>query len=236
VLGTATSAPEELGPAYLKVFEELGVGNTDFLPLSTREEANAEATLDALRAATAVYFTGGDQLRITSIIGGSRVDVLLHEAYERDGLILGGTSAGAAMMSSTMVLGGSDTVPSTSAVRLGPGLEFLPGVVIDMHFAERGRLSRLLAAVARFPHDLGVGIDEDTALVVDDDRFEVIGSGAVTIVDAGEATSIFVPEDEGPIALTGAKIHVLPAGYRFDMRARSPEVTGTRDDGQASPS
>jgi cyanophycinase len=116
-------------------------------------------------------------------------------------------------------------VTSTSAVALGLGLGFLSGVVIDMHFSERGRLPRLLAAVARFPHDLGIGIDEDTALIVDGNRLEVIGAGAVTIIDASEATSIVSTHDERTIALTDALIHVLATGYAFDLATRSAEVT-----------
>ena len=230
VLGTATAIPDLIGPEYLKAFQAIGVSDAFFLPLSTREEANDDATIVRLEQADGVFFTGGDQLRITSVLGGSHADTWLHQAYAERGLVLAGTSAGAAMMSGTMVVGGSDAQPSTSGVRLGPGLEFLPGVVIDMHFAERGRLSRLLAAVARFPHDLGLGIDEDTALIVVGDCFEVVGAGAVTIVDAGEATSIAVPDDDGPVALTGATIHVLPAGYRFDLRTRQPVQPGGLSD------
>ena len=103
---------------------------------------------------------------------------------------------------------------TAASVRTGPGLEFLPGVLIDQHFAERGRLNRLLSAVACYPHELGLGIDEDTAILTDGDTFEVLGSGAVTVVDAGGAADIRVPS-QGPIALAGACVHVLPAGYTF---------------------
>ena len=109
------------------------------------------------------------------------------------------------------------------SVSTGPGLEFLPGVLIDMHFAERGRLNRLLAAVARYPHELGLGIDEDTAILVGGDRFEVLGSGSVTVVDAGAATDIRAPAD-GPIALADARIHVLPAGCTFELTGRRPSI------------
>jgi cyanophycinase len=123
-------------------------------------------------------------------------------------------------MSSTMVLGGSDTIPTTDAVSLGPGLEFVGGLLIDMHFAERGRLARLLAAVAQFPHELGVGIDEDTALVIKGNRCEVIGSGAATIVDAGGATSELT--SAGAIGLIDVRLHVLPSGLAFDLGTRRP--------------
>jgi cyanophycinase len=125
-----------------------------------------------------------------------------------------------------MVLGGGELVPSTS-VRTGPGLGFVPRLVVDMHFAERGRIARLLAVVAMFPHELGLGIDEDTAVVVTEHRFEVIGSGTVTVVDAGHATSVRIPsQGHGPIALTGAQVHVLPSGYAFELTTRTPVITG----------
>jgi cyanophycinase len=127
------------------------------------------------------------------------------------------------MMSSTMILGGNDASLSTASVRTGPGLEFLPGVLIDMHFAERGRLNRLLSAIAMFPHELGLGIDENTAILVDGDRFVVLGAGTVTVIDAGPAATIRAPvEGDGPVALCGVQLHVLPAGYAFDLTERQP--------------
>jgi cyanophycinase len=129
------------------------------------------------------------------------------------------------MMSTTMILGGGEQAPSTS-VRTGPGLGFVSGLVVDMHFAERGRIARLLSLVAMFPHELGLGIDEDTAVVVRGSRFEVIGAGTVTVVDAGRATSVRVPASgAGPIALTGATVHVLPSGYAFELATREPVIT-----------
>ena len=128
-------------------------------------------------------------------------------------------------MSGTMISGGDGTGVTARCVTTEPGLEFLPCVLIDQHFAERGRLNRLLGAVARFPHELGVGIDEDTAILTDGECFEVLGSGAVTVVDAGAAIDIQVPPS-GPIALAGARIHVLPAGYTFHLTGRRP-IIGT---------
>jgi cyanophycinase len=169
-----------------------------------------------------VFFTGGDQERITTVIGGTRTDSLLHELT---GTVIAGTSAGAAAMSGTMIVEGDAPGITRASVRTGPGLEFLPGVLIDQHFAERGRVNRLLSAVALYPHELGLGIDEDTAILADTEHFEVIGSGSVTVVDAGCATDIRVPPD-GPIALAGARIHVLPAGHRFDLTGRRPSAAG----------
>ena len=232
VLGTATTIPEDVGPTYEKAFGTLDVADVRFLPCSTREEANDPRTVEAIEQATGVFFTGGDQTRIAGAFGGSDADTALHAAWER-GAVVAGTSAGAAMMSSTMILGGGDRIP-TNDVRTGPGLGFVPGVVVDMHFAERGRIARLLAVCAMFPHELGLGIDEDTAVVVTGSRFEVIGAGSVTVVDAGHATGVRIPGGgTGPIALTGARIHVLPSGYAFELATRLPVIVGAPADTRA---
>jgi cyanophycinase len=222
VIATASSQPERLEAEYVAVFQRLGAGDVRPLRLNCREQANSGTATDLLERATGVFFTGGDQLRIASIVGGTRADSVLHARLTgEDGLVLAGTSAGAAMMSSTMILGGQDAAVSTSSVRLGPGLEFLPGVLIDMHFAERGRLNRLLSAIALYPHELGLGIDENTAILVEDGRFEVIGTGSVTVIDAGPAALIQV-EGSGPIALSDVRLHVLPSGYAFELTERRP--------------
>jgi cyanophycinase len=218
VIATASERPDELEAWYTSVFAELGAGSVSSLRLETRAQANDPAVAAALSAATGVFFTGGDQLRITTIIGGTLTDSVLQSLVGCGSVVLAGTSAGAAMMSGTMIVGGYGY-----GVTTGPGLEFLPGVLIDMHFAERGRLNRLLSAVARYPHELGLGIDEDTAILADGDHFEVLGSGSVTVVDAGAATDIRAPAD-GPIALADARIHVLPAGCRFDLSGRRPSI------------
>ena len=206
VIAAASTSPATGESEYVTAFARAGAGRVQPLRLTSRAEANEPSGL--LRGATGVFFTGGDQRRITSLIGGTATDSLLQALVGSGAVVLGGTSAGAAMMSGTMILGGDG-----HAVTTGPGLEFLPGVLIDMHFAERGRLNRLLSAVARYPHELGLGIDEDTAILACGDRFEVLGSGSVTVVDAGGATDIRVPDD-GPFALAGARVHVLPAGER----------------------
>ncbi|BCY13712.1 cyanophycinase [Actinoplanes sp. L3-i22] len=223
VIATASGAPENTETHYVDTFTALGAGSVRALRLTTRAEANDPASAAVLREASGVFFTGGDQQRITSVLGGTAVDSLLQELVSGGAVLLGGTSAGAAMMSATMIVGGDAPGVTADAVRTGPGLEFLPGVLIDQHFAQRGRLNRLLSAVARYPHELGLGIDEDTAILTDGDRFEVLGSGAVTVVDAGAATDIRVPRS-GPIALAGARIHVLPAGHTFHLTGRRPGI------------
>ena len=226
VIATASESPDEREKEYVEVFTGLGAQEVVPLRLESREQANGEEAVAALEHATGVFFTGGDQHRITTVLGGSKADRTLHTRLS-EGLVLAGTSAGAAMMSSTMILGGHEAAVSTGSVRTGPGMEFLPGVLIDMHFAERGRLNRLLSAIAMFPHELGLGIDENTAILVDGDRFEVLGAGTVTVIDAGQAATVCAPVDtDGPVALRGVQLHVLPAGYAFDLTERAPIGVG----------
>jgi cyanophycinase len=225
VIATASQDPEIQEHLYVEAFRRLGAGTARSLRLNTRTQANDPGIEAAFAGATAVFFTGGDQQRITTVIGGTLADSELQALLQTGTIVLGGTSAGAAMMSATMIVGGDAPGVAATSVRTGPGLEFLPGVLIDMHFAERGRLNRLLSAVALYPHELGLGIDEDTAILADTEHFEVLGSGSVTVVDAGCASDIRVPV-EGPIALAGARIHVLPAGHRFDLTGRRPSPAG----------
>jgi len=226
VMTAATNEPEELGAEYVRVFKRLGAGSVSVLDVSTRQDASDVESLAALEQATGVFFTGGDQLHITSLIGGSQMDLLLHELYKK-GVVIAGTSAGAAMMSGSMfVRGPAEENPRLENLQLGPGAEFLMGAVIDTHFSRRGRHGRLISAIAHYPHALGIGIDEDTALVAKDGIFEVIGRGAVTVIDAGELSYTNVPElreDEG-LALYNIKLHILTAGHRFNMHERQPII------------
>jgi cyanophycinase len=235
VIAAASAHPDLLEAEYVSAFADLGAGQVCALRLSTRSEANALGVPAVLGAATGVFFTGGDQERITTVLGGTRADSVLQSLVAAGRVVLSGTSAGAAIMSGTMIVGGDGPGVTAASVRTGPGLEFLPGVLIDMHFAERGRLNRLLSAVARYPHELGLGIDEDTAILADGDHFEVLGSGSVTVVDAGCALDIRVPA-AGPIALAGARLHVLPAGCGFELSRRRPSIVGAsaRERGRAA--
>jgi cyanophycinase len=223
VIATASSTPGAVEAEHQEAFAGLGAGHVRALRIAVRSDANSPGVEPVLREATGVFFTGGDQERIATVIGGTATDSILQSLVATGAVVLAGTSAGAAMMSGTMIVEGDGHGVCRASVRTGPGLEFLPGVLIDQHFAERGRLNRLLSAVALYPHELGLGIDEDTAILVDGEHFEVLGSGAVTVVDAGAAQDIRVPAD-GPIALVGACIHVLPAGHTFHLTGRRPVV------------
>ena len=223
VIAAASREPRAVEAEYVEAFTRLGIP-AEAVVVDNRHQANSDEATAAVARATGVFLTGGDQLRIAAIVGGSRVDSLMHARVNAGEAVLGGSSAGAAVMSSTMIVEGEDR-----AVRTHPGLGFLPGVVLDMHFAERGRLHRLLSAVARYPHELGLGIDEDTAVLADSGRFEVLGSGAVTMVDAGQAELAGAPaEQAGQAALTGVLVHLLPSGYTFELAGRSPVVAQAR--------
>jgi cyanophycinase len=190
----------------------------------TRDDATSSTALEAIDKATGIFFTGGDQARITSILKDTQIDTAIHKRFA-EGAVVAGTSAGAAVMPDNMsVEGDSQTNPRIEVVEMGPGLGFLPGVVIDQHFSQRGRLGRLISALVQQPAVLGFGIDENTAMVVTDNQIQVIGQGAVTIVDESEATYNNLDEilKDEPLAVFGAKLHILPNGYRFDLKTRQP--------------
>ncbi len=228
VMTVATELPREVGENYIRVFERLGVEDVRIVDTVEREDASSATYLEAIEKATGVFFTGGNQARITSILKDTEIDRLLHKRLS-EGAVIGGTSAGAAMMPDVMIVeGDSETNPRLEIVEMEPGMAFLPGVVIDQHFLQRGRIGRLLSAVSQQPVVLGFGIDENTAIVVNNNQFEVIGEGVVTVVDVSEIThtnlgQILKDED---LAICGAKLHILPHGYRFDLKKRAPILEG----------
>ena len=228
VMTMATEAPEELGAIYNTVFRRLGAGKVEVVGATCREDAQSKKVMRPLQDADAVFFTGGDQFKITTILGGTDADRLLQERFE-GGMVLGGTSAGANMMPSAMILGGDPpSNPRLGCVELGPGMEFLTGTITDSHFSQRGRLGRLLAAVAQYPHDIGIGIDEDTAAIVEGDRLEAFGSNAITIVDMTDTTHTNTPRARKGESLTlfGVKLHILSHGSGFNLKRRLPIPPG----------
>lgn len=235
VMTVATELPREVGENYIKVFERLGAEDVRIVDTVNREDGSSSTYLEAIEKATGVFFTGGNQARITSILKDTEIDAAIHKRYS-EGIVVGGTSAGAAMMPDVMIVDGdSETNPRVEVVEMGPGMGFLPGVVIDQHFLQRGRLGRLISALAQQPAVLGFGIDENTAIVVNDNQFEVIGEGAVTVVDESAITHSNIGEilkDEA-LAVCGAKLHILPHGYKFDMKTRKPILNnGSSPDSQ----
>lgn len=218
LITTATDAPTRVLAEYEQVFGKLGVRHVRELAISGRSDADSGAAVRVLTGATGVFFSGGDQSRLQSLVGSKLNDDLRQRLA--DGLVIAGTSAGATALGRTMILGGNGTGVST-----GPGLGLMPNLLIDMHFGERGRLPRLLSAVALDPDRLGVGIDENTAISVSDGSFGVLGSGTVSVVDAQAATVVHPVSTDDPITLFGVRLHLLPAGCVFDIRSRTPTIS-----------
>jgi cyanophycinase len=227
IVTVATQLPEESAHEYVKVFKELGVKEIEVLDIRQREEAYDDARVQKLVGAQVVFFTGGDQLRITSQIGDSPVYRCMKEIFAAGGTIAG-TSAGAAALPETMLISGpSDESNEISALGMAPGLGLISNVVIDTHFAERGRMGRLIGAVTQNPRNLGLGIDEDTAIVVEGgERFRVIGSGAVYVVDGAGVSwsSLSEQNPEGILCVYDLKVHVLGNGAVYDLLDRHPSV------------
>lgn len=223
ILTTATEKPESVGSEYQSLFRKLGASHVQILNINSREEANRAENADVIRNSTGLFFTGGDQLRITSILGGTRVCAAMQEAYQK-GVAIAGTSAGASVMSNTMIIDGDGNDPARKCtLKMAPGLGFMEEAIIDQHFHQRGRIGRLLCGVAENPYMLGIGVDEDTAIrVYPDARFEVIGTNAVTVIDGKSIKSSNVSElkPDEILAIAGVTLHVLPKGYGFDMKGR----------------
>ena len=223
VLTTATEQPEPVGNEYRKIFKKLGVENIDILNINTREDANLESNVTRIHESKGIFFTGGDQLRITSIIGGTKAFEVLKEAYA-NGVVIAGTSAGASAISNIMIVEGDNNEPARKCtLKVAPGLNFFTNVIIDQHFAQRGRIGRLLCGVAENPDVLGIGIDEDTAIIVhSDETFEVIGTNSITIIDGKTIKSSNVSElkPEEILSITNITLHILPQGYGFNLLSR----------------
>ncbi len=222
VISTASSLGTEAGERYRQIFTELGVRTIRPLHAMTRAQANDETFAGALQDATGIYLTGGNQLRLSSTIGGTRLAEAILERFHQ-GAAVAGTSAGASAMSSHMIaFGASGVTPKHRMAAIAAGLGVLPGVIVDQHFQQRNRLGRLLSLIAQNPSLLGIGVDEDTAGVVGPDHvLEVIGRGSITIVDGAAAeTDAWDVRGHRPVMLSGVVLHSLPAGYRFDLRRR----------------
>ncbi|MBW4513497.1 MAG: cyanophycinase [Scytonematopsis contorta HA4267-MV1] len=224
VMTAATELPREVGENYIRVFERFGAQDVRIIDTETREDASSSTALEAVAKSTGIFFTGGDQARITSILKDTDLDNAIHKRCE-EGIVIGGTSAGAAVMPDIMIVeGDSETHARIDVVDMGPGMGFLPGVVIDQHFSQRGRLGRLISALVQQPAVLGFGIDENTAMVVTGNQFEVFGEGCVTIVDESEVLHSNIDEilKDEPLAVCGARLHIMPRGYKFDLKNRKP--------------
>jgi cyanophycinase len=221
----ASEEPDAQWEEYRKVFRELGVRRIAHLDVRQREELIDNPRLDLINGAKVIFFAGGDQLKITSRFGGTALCDHMRELYRR-GATIAGTSSGASVMSETMMVAGAggESHEGTDSLKMAPGLGLMPGVIIDQHFAERGRMGRLLAAVAQNPRLLGIGIDENTAVVFDGNRkMTVMGSGAVYLVDGRAMTFTSATESDARAAsIYGMVVHVLGEADDFDLQKREP--------------
>lgn len=211
---------------YKRVFHDLGVKHVSLLELDNRDQAIQDKQIELVRTARTIFFTGGDQLRITSKLGGTHLCQTIHDLYLKGGIIAG-TSAGASVLCDNMLVAGESEQSHKigSALLMAPGLGLISGLIIDQHFAERGRISRLLGAVAHNPRLLGVGIDENTSVEIRQEKeMAVLGPGAVYIVDGHELThtNISEAENDRTLSLFDVRLHMLSQGDLFDLEVRRP--------------
>jgi cyanophycinase len=237
VISTASSLGEAATDAYRELFTGLGIGGVTGIRPEGREEADDPEAARLLGDATGVFLTGGNQSRLTQVVAGTKLGDAISNAHDR-GVVLAGTSAGASALAAHMVaFGRPGPTPKHRMVTLAAGLGIVQGVVIDQHFEQRGRIGRLLALVAQSPSLLGIGIDEDTcAVVTGRHELHVLGRGAVTLVDGSHVkTDAYRGKGYRPVMVSGAVLHSLPSGYRFDLRGRAL-LTGpdALEDGEAS--
>jgi cyanophycinase len=215
VLTAATKVPGRVWEEYDRAFAELGVRDRAAIHTLTRAQANDPALAEQVASAQGIFMAGGSQLRLMKIIGNTVLHAAMRQALTERGACIGGTSAGASAMSAHMLASGKASLqPEKGGVRLSTGLSFVQGAVIDQHFSQRRRLARLLAAVAHYPRLAGIGVDENTALVIGPDAgIEVIGEGGVTIVDGRQMhANLSEVAEQGKLQLIDVKLHLLPAG------------------------
>ena len=213
----------DTGDRYERLFGELGAHSVDVMDFDTRRDAHEAGRITRLEQATGIFFTGGDQLRLSTMLGGTPAAQSIR-ACSADGIPVGGTSAGASILSEHMIAFGSEgSLPRANSVRLAPGLGLTNRVVIDQHFRQRDRLGRLVAALAYNPFAIGLGLDEDTAAFIGPDNvLEVEGSGSVTVIDAGglQYSSMAQVREDDPVCLLGLTMHILVPGATFNLNTR----------------
>jgi len=230
VIPTASEEPEEAGKTYVEVFEKLGARAVDVLEINERPDANEGPAIELLEQATGIFVTGGDQARLVSLLAGTKVMECIRQR-NAEGVVVAGTSAGASAVASHMLVGGTglagnsnDAAARKGMVELVSGFGLLQDLIIDQHFSQRGRMGRLLSAFAANPGLVGVGLDEDTAvLITRDGNLEVLGSGMVTLIDGRNATSDYFQREVGEVlSVIDSHLFVLGPGRRFNLDERRP--------------
>ncbi len=221
VITTASQIPDIVGAAYIKSFEQLQVHNVNVLDIRSREDANKEEYLKRISKADVIMFSGGDQLRLSSIFGGTPFLQILKKKYQEENFLIAGTSAGAAAASTNMIYRGSSSEALVKGeVQITGGLGFIDSVIIDTHFVQRGRIGRLFYAVASNPGMLGIGLGEDAGLLVTEGNcMEAIGSGLTILVDGRyiSKTSIYDVEMGTPVSIEGLRVHVMSIFDKYDL-------------------
>ena len=232
VITTASVIPKEIGPEYVKAFEYLNAKNIDILNIERREQAADETILARLKAADIVMFTGGDQLRLTSILGGTPFHDILLDKYHNEEFIYAGTSAGAAAASNNMIYQGSSSEALLKGeVKISSGLGLIDGVIIDTHFVQRGRIGRLFQAVVGNPRVLGIGLGEDTGLLITNNKdMEAIGSGLVILVDGREIkdTNLTQVELGQPISISHLVTHVMSKFDTYNLDTHKMHIQSSQ--------
>lgn len=231
VITTASQVPEEVGNEYLKAFSYLGAKNVGVLAIKSREEANAAELISRIEKADVIMFTGGDQLRLTTVLGGTAFHKLLLSKYNDEEVVITGTSAGAAACSNNMIYQGSaHEALLKGEVKITSGLGLINNVIFDTHFVHRGRIGRLFQAVVSNPIALGVGLGEDTGLLITHgNKMEAIGSGLVIIVDGRYINDTNLTEIEmgEPISIEHLIVHVMAMGSLYDLSTHALKVHKT---------
>lgn len=226
IIPVASDYPEFAADVYTQAFRNLGIANPRVLRATSRQDivnADVERLVDGV---SGIIMTGGDQMRLVSLLGGTKLAEALRRKVRESDVVMAGTSAGAAAMSTSMIVRGEPSShPHKNAVKLSPGLGFLKNIIIDQHFSERGRISRLITAVSYNPYNLGIGIDENTAIILDGKgKLEVYGQGTTTIVDGSQITFNEIAEvaDNDAFSVCGVQFHVLRDGLIYDYIDRHP--------------
>jgi cyanophycinase len=225
----AASRVHETGQRYEKIFKDLGARQVTVMDFDTRRDCQEAGRLKRLEEATGIFFTGGNQLRLTTLLGGTPVARLIR-ARNAHGVTVGGTSAGASILSEHMIAFGDEgSAVISGSVRLAPGLGLTNRFIIDQHFRQRDRLGRLITALAYNPFAVGIGLDEDTAAFIGpDETIEVVGSGGITIVDASDVSFSSIADivEGQPVCMLGLRLHILVAGATFNLNTRIAEPGG----------
>jgi len=228
VITTASSIPLEVAENYMTAFSKIGCTNVDVMNIRNREDAKKQEFEERIAKADGVMISGGDQLRLTTIFGGTKFLETIIDLYKHDGLVIAGTSAGAMAMSNTMIYQGrSDLAHLKGEVKITTGLAFMPDVIIDSHFDKRGRFNRLAQAVSSNPSCTGIGLGEDTGVIVTgSNHIEVIGSGAVVIIDGRDISHSNITEVGmgTPISVENLRVHIMVHGNLYHVKERKFEA------------